>query len=50
MTNESQLNLRNRISTPKLSAAFFRRGGGQETLVELKNIPMMKCETHMLNE
>lgn len=49
MTNESQLNLRNRISTPKLSAAFFR-GGGQEPLIELKNIPMMKCETHMLNE
>lgn len=36
MTNESQLNLRNRISTPKLSAAFFRRGGGARNANRIK--------------
>lgn len=55
MTNESQLNLRTTFRRQTFQLSFFggggvRRGGGQETLIEFKNIPMMKCETHMLNE
>lgn len=48
MTNESQLNLRIAFRRQNFQLSFL--GGGGETLIELKNIPMMKCETHMLNE
>lgn len=47
MTNESQLNLRIAFRRQNFQLSFL---GGGETLIELKNIPMMKCETHMLNE